>query len=141
MEDYGQFQDKGVSGKKKKYNTPFTYRDKMPPSKALDKWSVRKGLAPRDKDGKFISRKSLNYLIARSIYINGINGLTQISPIPETANVFSIIKSTYEIKSLGVWRIIIDKPKLILSGIPKFKLINTLKIITNLLLKLDNEKH
>lgn len=64
----------------------------------------------------------------KTIYINGINGLTQISPIPETANVLSIIKSTYEIKSLGVWRIIIDKPKLILSGIPKFKLINTLKI-------------
>jgi hypothetical protein len=72
MEDYGLFQDKGVSGKKRKYNTPFSYRDKKPPSKAFDKWSVRKGIAPRDKDGKFISRKSLNYLIARSVYINGI---------------------------------------------------------------------
>ena len=72
MEDYGQFQDKGVSGKKRKYNTPFSYRDKKPPSKAFDKWSVRKGIAPRDKDGKFISRKSLQFMIARSIYNNGI---------------------------------------------------------------------
>ena len=44
----------------------------MPPSKAFDKWSIRKGIAPRDKKGKFIKRKSLNFLIARSIYNNGI---------------------------------------------------------------------
>ena len=66
------YQDKGVSGKKKKYNTPFSYKDKMPPSSALDKWSVRKGIAPRDKSGKFIPRKSINFLIARSIYNKGI---------------------------------------------------------------------
>lgn len=79
MLPYGQFQDKGVSGVKKKYNTPFTYRDKMPPPSKLDKWIVRKGLAPR-KDGKFSARsiekagfkKSIQYLIARSIYMNGI---------------------------------------------------------------------
>ena len=43
MDEYGAYQDKGVSGKKKKYNTPFSYKDKMPPSSALDKWTVRKG--------------------------------------------------------------------------------------------------
>ena len=26
MEDYGMFQDRGVSGKKKKYKTPFSYK-------------------------------------------------------------------------------------------------------------------
>ena len=72
MEAYGKFQDVGVSGKKKKYNTPFSYKSKMPPAKAFDKWTIRKGLAPRDKEGKFISRKSLNFLIARSVYNNGI---------------------------------------------------------------------
>ena len=72
MESYGKFQDQGVSGKKKKYNTPFNYKTKMPPSKAFDKWSIRKGIAPRDKKGRFIKRKSLNFLIARSIYNNGI---------------------------------------------------------------------
>jgi hypothetical protein len=32
MEDYGIFQDAGVSGKKKKYNTPYSYKSKMPPT-------------------------------------------------------------------------------------------------------------
>ena len=73
MEDYGIFQDKGVSGVKKKYNTPFSYKDKMPPPSKMDKWIVRKGLkGVRGKDGKFISRKSLQFMIARSIYNNGI---------------------------------------------------------------------
>jgi len=31
MEDYGEFVDKGVSGKKKKYATPYTFKSKMPP--------------------------------------------------------------------------------------------------------------
>ena len=73
MEDYGIFQDKGVSGIKKKYNTPYAYKDKMPPPSKMDKWIVRKGLKGiRGKDGKFISRKSLQFMIARSIYNNGI---------------------------------------------------------------------
>jgi hypothetical protein len=72
MEEYGHFQDKGVSGKKVKYNTPYTYKSKMPPPNKLDKWIVRKGIAPRDKKGNFISRKSLQFLIARSIFNNGI---------------------------------------------------------------------
>lgn len=72
MEAYGIFQDVGVSGTKKKYDTPYTYRDKQPPARAFDKWIVRKGLAPRDKEGKFLSRKTLAFLIARKIKINGI---------------------------------------------------------------------
>ena len=72
MEEHGVFQDKGVSGKEKKYNTPYSYKSKMPPTKALDKWVVRRGIAPRDAKGRLISRKSLKFLIARSIYRNGI---------------------------------------------------------------------
>lgn len=73
MEDYGIFQDKGVSGVKKKYNTPYKYINKMPPPSKMDKWIVRKGLkGTRDKKGRFISRKSLQFMIARSIYNNGI---------------------------------------------------------------------
>ena len=72
MEDYGLFQDKGVSGVKKKYNTPYSYTSKMPPPSKMDKWIVKKGIAPRDKSGKLISRKSLQFMIARSIYNNGI---------------------------------------------------------------------
>ena len=72
MEDYGVFQDKGVSGVKKKYSTPYSYTTKMPPPSKMDKWIVKKGIAPRDKNGKFISRKSLQFMIARSIFNNGI---------------------------------------------------------------------
>ena len=45
----------------------------MPPSKAFDQWVIRKGLkGVRDKQGKFIPRKSLRYLVARSVFNNGI---------------------------------------------------------------------
>ena len=44
----------------------------MPPPKAFDKWTVRKGLAPRGKGGQFEKRKGLNFAIARSIFEKGI---------------------------------------------------------------------
>jgi len=80
MEEYGFYQDKGVSGVKKKYNTPFSYKSKggvkglkgMPPPSAFDKWTIRRGIAPRGAGGKFQSRKSLNFAIARSIFEKGI---------------------------------------------------------------------
>jgi len=73
MEDYGKYQDLGVSGVKKKYNTPYSYTSKMPPAKAFSDWVVRKGLEGiRDDKGRFIKRKSLQYLIARSVYNKGI---------------------------------------------------------------------
>ena len=72
MEDYGTFIDKGVNGKKSVYTTPYSYKDKMPPPSKLDKWIIKKGIAPRDKDGKIIDRKSLQFAIARSIFNNGL---------------------------------------------------------------------
>jgi len=75
-EDYGQFIDKGVKGSKSTYSessaSPFKYTTKQPPSKVFDKWSIRKGIAPRDSKGRFVSRQSLNFLIARSIKNKGI---------------------------------------------------------------------
>lgn len=72
MQQYGAFQDQGVSGTQKKYNTPFSYKSKMPPSKPFEKWAKQKGITPRGKDGRFISYKSLGFLISRSIYRKGI---------------------------------------------------------------------
>jgi len=80
MEPYGNFIDKGVNGKKTAYSTPYSYKTKMPPPSKLDKWIVRKGLAPRNKDGKFSGRtinsvgfkKSIQFLIARKIFMYGI---------------------------------------------------------------------
>ena len=72
MADYGKFQDRGVSGTERKYNTPYSYTTKMPPPKAFDKWVVRKGIAPRGKGGKFASREGIKFAIARSSYKKGI---------------------------------------------------------------------
>ena len=80
MEAYGFFQDQGVSGIKKKYDTPFSYKSKggkkgligMPPPSAFDKWSIRRGIAPRKSGGQFKTRKGLNFAIARSIFEKGI---------------------------------------------------------------------
>ena len=86
MSSYGTFVDKGVSGTKvkRKYtdykgrskSSPYKYTTKQPPSRVLDKWIVKKGIAPRTKTGKFMDRKSLQFLIARSIKRKGIEGLS-----------------------------------------------------------------
>ena len=44
----------------------------MPPTKSLDKWIVKKGIAPRGKNGKFISREGLKFAIAKKIFLYGI---------------------------------------------------------------------
>ncbi len=76
MDYYGQFQDKGVKGARSVYpqstKSPFRYKTKMPPQRVFDKWLIKRGIAPRDKKGRFMSRKSLKFLIARSIYEKGI---------------------------------------------------------------------
>jgi hypothetical protein len=72
MEEYGMYQDKGVSGIKVKYNTPYKYTNKMPPASAFSQWTVRKGIAPREKGGQFSKRKGLQFAIAKSIFEKGI---------------------------------------------------------------------
>ena len=90
MEDYGKYQDLGVKGTKsgeslgKKYYgskaKEYKYTTKMPPPNKLDRFVVRKGLAPRDLKGRFTGRslktvgyqKSITFLIARSIFAKGI---------------------------------------------------------------------
>lgn len=90
-EKYGKYIDKGVRGAINPYSgqdaaqqpydkkTVYAYTDKMPPPNKLDKWIVKKGLAPR-QSGKFTGRKistvgfekSIQFLVARSIYSKGI---------------------------------------------------------------------
>ena len=83
FEDYGKFQDEGVSGTKKKYDTPNSYKAHpnpfkkgagvVPPASAFGNWVIRKGLkGTRDAKGRFTSRKGLQFAIARSIYYYGI---------------------------------------------------------------------
>ena len=86
MDSYGTFVDKRVSGTNKKrsfkdykgrtISSPYKYTSKQPPSRVLDKWIVKKGIAPRDEKGRFMSRKSISFLIARSIKRKGIQGIS-----------------------------------------------------------------
>jgi len=73
MENYGEFQDKGVSGTKRKYDTPFSYSSKRPPLKPIEDWVTKRRFQFRNKEsGKFMSFKSTAYLIAGGILKNGI---------------------------------------------------------------------
>ncbi len=73
MEDYGVFQDQGVSGTKKKYNTPFSYKSKRPPIKPITEWVTKRRFQFKNKEnGKFMSYKSTAFLITRGIFKNGI---------------------------------------------------------------------
>ena len=95
MSDYGTFVDKGVSGtkKKRKYKdtknqmvvSPYRFgtgssrvgKNKGGMSGIMAKWVKRKGFQWKDKKtGRFMSHKSMGYLIARSIYSKGIQGLS-----------------------------------------------------------------
>lgn len=73
---YASVVDEGIKGSKssaKAPKSPFSYTSKQPPSGVIDKWVVRKGLkSARDERGRFIKRKSLVFLIARSIKLFGI---------------------------------------------------------------------
>jgi hypothetical protein len=72
MEDYGAFQDQGVSGTKRKYNTPFSYKSKRPPLKPITDWVTKRRFQFRKENGKFMSYKSTAFLITRGIFKNGI---------------------------------------------------------------------
>ena len=88
MVDYGTFVVKGVSGTKqkrtyvdykgKRKDTPYEFGKTRDGglTRGLDNWIVRRGIAPRDAKGRFISRKSLKFLIARKIYTQGIQGIS-----------------------------------------------------------------
>lgn len=90
-EDYATFYDKGVqgagpdrmpAGSKNRFNkaplSPYHFgtgssRGTTTLKGAIDKWVVRKGLDNTRNDlGQFIPRKSLVFLISRSIYLTGL---------------------------------------------------------------------
>jgi len=80
MEQYGEFQDKGVRGKSssaKAPNSPFRFGSgtgkKGGLTNSIDKWVRRKGIQFKDrKSGRFLSYQSTAFLISRSIYQKGI---------------------------------------------------------------------
>lgn len=74
MEEYGHYQDKGVSGTEVKYNTKFKYGNKMPPIKDIAKWAKAKNIRLRDDKGRFKKGdyNTIGFIIARSIHKKGI---------------------------------------------------------------------
>ena len=80
--EYAKFVDQGVQGKFGSFkapNSPYSFGSGSYSGKwkqftaSLDKWIVKKGLEGiRDEKGRFVSRKSLRFLIQRSIYLYGI---------------------------------------------------------------------
>ena len=121
MEPYGKFIDKGVNGKKTAYSTPYSYKTKMPPPSKLDKWIVRKGLAPRNKDGKFTGRsinsvgfkKSIQFLIARKIFMFGIKpSLFFTKPFEKAYKNFpEELVAKYGLDALELFKHTIKQPK------------------------------
>ena len=76
-EKYGEFLDQGVKGSKSTYPessaSPFKYTNKRPPAEVFEKWSKQSNIQGRDKKtGRFITRKSLSFIIANSIFRKGI---------------------------------------------------------------------
>ena len=94
MTDYGTFVDKGVSGTNKRrsfkdyegkvISSPYKFgtgssrvgKAKGGMSGIMAKWVKKKGFQWRDEKGRFMSHKSMGYIIARSIYSKGIQGIS-----------------------------------------------------------------
>ena len=87
MADYGTYLDEGVSGTKVKRSftdakgktrkSSYSYTNKQPPSGIIEKWIKKKGIKGRSsKTGRFITNKSLSFLIARSIKIKGLKSIS-----------------------------------------------------------------
>ena len=74
MAEYGMYQDKGVSGTIRKYNTPYSYKSKMPPIKGISEWAKRRNIRLREDNGRFAvgDYKTIGFIIARSIKKKGI---------------------------------------------------------------------
>jgi len=77
--DYWQFVDEGVRGamsSRKAPRSPFKFGSGSGPKGRLrgsiDRWVVKKGIAPRGDGGRFASRQSMVFAISRSIYRTGI---------------------------------------------------------------------
>jgi hypothetical protein len=78
MEDYGLYQDKGVSGTKNKYDTPYSYSSRSNligleyNTGIFAKYAKFRKIRPRDKKGRFGTYKTMGFILARSIKEKGI---------------------------------------------------------------------
>jgi hypothetical protein len=75
---YGKFVDKGVSGTKVKYTTPYSYKTKQPPVTAMKQFIANRGIVPKEGNTEE-AITSLAYLIAKSIKVRGLKPTNFIS--------------------------------------------------------------
>jgi len=78
LEDYADFQDKGVSGTERKYNTPYSYKASSNllgleyHTGTFAKWAKFRGKQGRNKLGQFITYKQTGFMLASLIKKKGI---------------------------------------------------------------------
>lgn len=84
MEDYGKFINDGVVGTEKNKtkggglklsNKKFKYKkgiENKPSYKHFDKWTIRRGIAPRNNKGQFTTRRGIAEAISWSVWRNGL---------------------------------------------------------------------
>lgn len=84
MQEHGVYIDKGVKGKggskadgsrwktKRVKNTPFSFKKDTANIDAISKWVNKKGISPKRKRGKTVSKKSMVFAIAKSVAHTGI---------------------------------------------------------------------
>lgn len=82
MEEYGLYQDKGVRGVKSNYpenrNSPYSYKSSSNliglegATGSLGKWAKSKRLRFRDVKGRYLSYKSIGFILANSIKNKGL---------------------------------------------------------------------
>ena len=91
---YWQFVDEGVRGsggykgrgRARGGKSPFRFKKKNIAKGVIDRWIVKKGLkAARDKEGRFIKRKGLAFVIGRAIAQRGLTR-TQFFSAPYKKN-------------------------------------------------------
>ena len=80
MNDYGEFQDKGIKGSKSTYsesrNSPYKYISKRPPLEPIIEWAKKRKIRFRDEKGRYKegNYKSIGFVLQRSIFQKGIKG-------------------------------------------------------------------
>tara|TARA_B100001093_G_C26759163_1_gene984845 strand:+ start:861 stop:1373 length:513 start_codon:yes stop_codon:yes gene_type:complete len=73
MNEYGIYKNSGVNGTQSAYSSPYSYKVKWPNIDKIKDWIVRNNVTPKTfKSTKLSELEDLSFLIARSIYKNGI---------------------------------------------------------------------